>query len=385
MLEHQILGWTLPAICALFGLAFFETGRRYPDAAGVRWAAAGYFIASIGIILDVNRESVPIAIAAFALPCHLLTATCLLQACLVRHSKSFPEWPTVGFLSVAIIGHFYTYITAQYLVLRVVVALSIGIALCVYAYRLLDRANHRNMRHIILLLVAGVGATFIAHLLEFLLLDGEIARTAHIAIFYISTALLALAAGLAMLMVTVIDLVEMHHRESHEDHLTGLANRRALDDWRQQDAAGVIDIGAVMLVDLDYFKSVNDRFGHEAGDQVLVAVARALIDRAGPCARVARIGGEEFIVLVDEGDAHGAPALAQAIRMRIAALQFEAPYSSLRLTTSVGLALRQPEEVLRDTMRAADMALYEAKADGRDRVIVNRARRHEVTGEKMAA
>jgi diguanylate cyclase (GGDEF)-like protein len=156
------------------------------------------------------------------------------------------------------------------------------------------------------------------------------------------------------------------------DPLTGLLNSRWLRDVGEREVAQSRRSGqpmAVLLLDLDKFKQINDAGGHSAGDLVLRRVAAALRGsiRAGDAA--VRLGGEEFLVVLRDSDAVGASRMADAFRSRLAAVQL--PQSCMPrgpLTVSAGIAvLPDNGSVLTDLVRAADVAMYKAKRAGGDR------------------
>lgn len=155
------------------------------------------------------------------------------------------------------------------------------------------------------------------------------------------------------------------YRDSTVDSLTGAGNRRLLDDTLAAQANAPAGPSSTMLmIDVDHFKSVNDRFGHQTGDLCLQRLAARLATRITPAWRLYRAGGEEFVVLaalpLDAG-----VALAEALRADVAAAPLirEAP-----VTISIGVATRRPGESVRDWMRRADDAMYAAKNLGRNRV-----------------
>jgi diguanylate cyclase (GGDEF)-like protein len=390
MLEQGIMDWMIPAICGLFSLSFFVIGRRYPDATWSFWATAAYSIAGIGMVLDLHRDQLPIYISAMAIPCHWLAVSSLLQAFLARRGKSLAGWPTLLLLAAAIISHYYFVLVKPDFTARVLISAVVGTAICSNAVISLYRNNQRALDRVILGLVIGVGATFIIRILPFFMLNGgntsveQWLSSPYMAIFYISSAIYAVMSGLALLLATGIDLVERHYLESREDHLTRLPNRRALDQWMDSETAVKPIFGAVLMIDLDHFKSINDRFGHDGGDRVLVTVAEALETKLGAFARIARIGGEEFAVLIDVDHCEAAQTLALVARKSVAASRFDGHLSTLQVTASVGLAMRENGESLRDTMRCADMALYEAKAGGRNKAVTHRVRRRKAALKAVA-
>ena len=156
------------------------------------------------------------------------------------------------------------------------------------------------------------------------------------------------------------------------DSLTGLANRRSFDDelaleWRRADRIG--DSLALVLVDLDNFKSVNDRFGHQIGDTVLRRVAAILDSGARQVDLAARYGGEEFAVLAPETNLIGAMKLAERLRAELEAATIELPDGDpLQVTASFGVAVKAELTAAEQLVAAADEALYEAKRGGKNRV-----------------
>ncbi|GAB7190812.1 hypothetical protein NUM3379_15190 [Kineococcus sp. NUM-3379] len=164
-------------------------------------------------------------------------------------------------------------------------------------------------------------------------------------------------------------LAEQLAELSARDHLTGLANRRRLDTeldrLRGEDPHGTL---ALAVTDLDDFKRVNDTFGHQVGDVVLQRVADVLrqVSRRGDVA--ARMGGEEFVLLMPATTAEEAVARCERLRRGVAALSFDDVVPGLRVTTSTGVAQAGPDGTCEDLLRRADALLYEAKRSGKNRV-----------------
>ena len=146
------------------------------------------------------------------------------------------------------------------------------------------------------------------------------------------------------------------------DPLTGLPNRRAFAEELQ----AVADTGAaysVAICDIDHFKQVNDEHGHSEGDRVLVVVADALREHRAARGRVARVGGEEFVVLFPGQRADAAMRECETLRQAVADLSIGLP-----VTLSFGVAEGRPGEMVEDVFARADVALYAAKRGGRNRV-----------------
>jgi diguanylate cyclase (GGDEF)-like protein len=171
-------------------------------------------------------------------------------------------------------------------------------------------------------------------------------------------------------------LVERLRQQALHDPLTALPNRRALDGELEkawQRLRREHRHFALLALDLDRFKAVNDAYGHQAGDSVLQQVAQRLTAEARSMDTVARTGGEEFVVLVPQVELAGALAAAERLRVSIMAKPFDGPGVSLPLTMSVGVAMAGEHETeLSLVMQRADRALYEAKTNGRNRVCSHR-------------
>lgn len=161
-------------------------------------------------------------------------------------------------------------------------------------------------------------------------------------------------------------------RTSRLDALTGLFNRRWLDEVLDRQCRRCAEDATTMsliLVDIDHFKQVNDRFGHLCGDEALKAVASRLCTSIRPLDLAARFGGEEFAVLLHGIDLRGAVEIAERIRDDIAATDFLGSGAGMRLTVSMGVAQLQEFEQPMALLQNADRALYEAKHLGRNRVV----------------
>ena len=174
--------------------------------------------------------------------------------------------------------------------------------------------------------------------------------------------------GIGALSLTIhqIRIANRHRSDSMRDPLTGLRNRRGLFDNYPDEMAVE---ATVVVMDLDHFKKINDRFGHAAGDLVLQAFADIVLSniRAGDVA--GRLGGEEFCILLTDTTAAAAVAMAERIRARLEAQAMMTPQGEIRATVSAGIAVRSRRpESLQALLDRADMALYQAKKSGRNRV-----------------
>jgi diguanylate cyclase (GGDEF)-like protein len=160
---------------------------------------------------------------------------------------------------------------------------------------------------------------------------------------------------------------------SNTDHLTGLNNRRYLMKAlaREMDRAQrKKSVLSLVILDVDHFKHINDTYGHQSGDEVLKAVAVAARFGLRLYDVAARYGGEEFVLMLPETPLTGGMVVAERLRIRVAALSFTPPLNQLTVTGSLGIA-SYPSLAVFDVetlLQQADVALYQAKRNGRNRV-----------------
>lgn len=166
---------------------------------------------------------------------------------------------------------------------------------------------------------------------------------------------------------------EVHLLALH-DGLTGVANARAADEFLEREFARSRRHGrdlALLMADLDDFKTVNERLGHVAGDAVLRAFAQLVSRRIRKDELLARYGDDEFVIVLPESTLDGATAYAEILREMIEAHHFDVDGATVQLTLTVGVAAFDPHMVTaHDVLRAADAKLYSAKQVGYNRVVV---------------
>jgi len=195
-------------------------------------------------------------------------------------------------------------------------------------------------------------------------------------------ALLSLLSLLLVSLTTGAALFLRRNREVHEeltllantDALTSCANRRSFlatlkREWKSSSRYGTAY--CVITVDLDYFKSINDRFGHSGGDKVLCHFVDIVSKSLRPCDTIGRIGGEEFAILLPQTQTAGAVAVAERILKEVKAKPVLLDKNSYLFTFSAGIAEWHPDDkACTDILKRADSALYRAKNAGRDKVMI---------------
>ena len=179
----------------------------------------------------------------------------------------------------------------------------------------------------------------------------------------------------------VTEQKELQHKLetlSRTDPLTGLLNRRSLEDCLAEEYSRFTrhyTKFSVLLLDIDHFKSINDQYGHSTGDRVLKMLADSCTDNLRKHDVVARYGGEEFCVILPYTDGEQAAVLAEKLRTGISAKALKVGDSAVRVTASIGLSeVRATDKNPGEILERADAALYQAMQTGRDRVCLSRAR-----------
>jgi diguanylate cyclase (GGDEF)-like protein len=196
-------------------------------------------------------------------------------------------------------------------------------------------------------------------------------------------------AAILFLAMTMERRVAEQRNFALSDPLTGLLNRRAFTDFAQRTdrrRAGMRNALSLMVLDLDHFKTINDRFGHDVGDRLLKVFADVAEISVRPTDQLFRMGGEEFCFALPETTATEAVAVAERIRHAFELTILETAHGAAHTTVSIGIAATQHSVDVEVLLAAADAAVYEAKARGRNRVVLAepasllRAQLSDITG-----
>ncbi|WP_114240397.1 diguanylate cyclase [Dyella sp. C9] len=197
---------------------------------------------------------------------------------------------------------------------------------------------------------------------------GLISDRAFIFVLSIGTPTGMIGTGVMTLLIVASDLAKGLRQQARTDALTGLLNRRGVDETMQSllGVAGRMDPLTVVVADLDHFKDINDRLGHAAGDEVLLRFAQHLKISLRARDVVARIGGEEFVLLLPQTGAAEAMGLVERLQRSVPAAFTE--YTSFgRISASFGVTQMRDGETFDAALARADEALYQSKHEGRDR------------------
>jgi len=156
--------------------------------------------------------------------------------------------------------------------------------------------------------------------------------------------------------------------QARNDPLTGLANRRKLAEFLSQIPAHIPT--SFIMIDIDHFKHINDRYGHEGGDDILKALATILNESTRSSDMAARLGGEEFCIVLPGAQIHAAEALSTNLCQSVSVHDFRIKDKTINLTISLGVSQKKDNETAMDSIKRADEGLYQSKENGRNRVTI---------------
>lgn len=210
-------------------------------------------------------------------------------------------------------------------------------------------------------------------------ITGQFSHSMYWSILLGSSMLISLLFTFVLLACAVKDTILMLQYERNQDSLTQLLNRRAFFELAEVSMQSTTkEQWAVIMCDIDFFKRVNDTWGHAAGDLVLKMVGESLLKQSRHGDLVTRFGGEEFVVLIKCRDLSAAHTVAQRMRMEIAQITF--PDVPVTLTASFGVSMVENGNLV-EAIAQADHYLYQAKSGGRNQVFFNRDVPHSEVSE----
>ncbi|NWJ23275.1 GGDEF domain-containing protein [Rhizobium sp. RM] len=199
---------------------------------------------------------------------------------------------------------------------------------------------------------------------------GEFFESDYAFYMQVAASIFGFLMALAVLASQISVIVDRHLHAAEHDPLTDVLNRRGFER-RVPDFREGAPVGAVIACDIDHFKQINDRFGHAAGDIVLIGLSDLLKRTISDNGLVARFGGEEFIAFLPDCAADTAGTFAEAARSELAGIDWSSRGISTRITASFGVsAVARGDHSIHDAIKRADDSLYAAKRGGRDQVVL---------------
>ncbi|MBZ9773144.1 sensor domain-containing diguanylate cyclase [Mesorhizobium sp. CO1-1-8] len=364
---------------SFMAVAFHDVGR-----APARWLAFGYVL---GMAYSAIEFSIPAfadarlpVVAAFAV---FLAATIAFNGGLARKYGVAPPWkPMLLFLVATTIAVYFVQDLPRQSLVRMMayqlpyaVMQFIGLAIVWSSRQKLARLDRILMAVLAASGLQFASKPFIAHGLGGWGANPQAYLQSNYALVSQSLGtVFALALALLMLAILVRDVLAEVTSKSETDTLSRLLNRGGFTRHAELAVLSAMRQGvpvALVIADLDHFKSVNDSFGHASGDRVIETFAGFLREAAAAHHVAGRIGGEEFAIILRGTNLAAARLFAEGTRSAFGALPIDGLPADNRCTASFGVAELHPSEDFADLMRRADQALYQAKNAGRDCVRVS--------------
>lgn len=382
-LDLPTLMWEMTIICFTLSLSVLFVGRRTQDRDGLStwgWGLLVYGLSYPAFGLRLLGWTGPSILLADT----LISATLALQCVAVaRFQKAQLPAPAPALVWGPVL---LTVLSALLLLSRhqersVVFTLILTSQAMLLAWQAWSPRLQGVREHGRYLLTAGTGFLVLILLLRILFLaiagdwSSELAVPRDVqALTYLVTSTVVLLNTMGFILMQKEQAVEQQHEQAVHDALTGLANRRALHEElgrhlsRASRSAQPI---ALLMLDIDFFKKVNDTHGHQAGDAVLRELSLRIQGRLRHHDLLARYGGEEFLVVLPDTPLDGALAVAEDVRRAVEETPFLVEGRSIAITISVGVHAGVPpgwEQIADGMIAASDEALYRAKQNGRNRV-----------------
>lgn len=367
--------YLIPGIYLAFALALTVIAVADRSIISARWGAATLLIVAVALILDAARPENDQWLRYLAVVLHFAAIYTGAAAWMARKRLPPPRSMLVlALVSLALLSPVSP--IGQVLVSRIIALHGFAIITLtpILALTWGWRKDSAIDRMISIVVLFNTLAYLPRPLMLFAIPSDPAAQPAFFETNLILGQLIALtsvfAFGIVLMLAIGLDALAIQRRQASTDELTGIGNRRAMTQAIRQHRSGDWRCGAVIVVDLDHFKHINDRHGHDAGDRVLRDAGAALARALGSSGRLFRTGGEEFVALVDHAFSDQVTALAMAARREMATVKLRHDAGEDSITASFGVHRLGPDE--RDVeaaVRQADQAVYRAKAEGRDRVV----------------
>ncbi|GLU26247.1 GGDEF domain-containing protein [Brucella sp. NBRC 12950] len=368
--------YVLPAVLLLFSLAFVIVWAIDQLRGYLLWCALCFFcigIAMLAQLVDIPADDGQNTMLTATI--YVLGAFAGGQGILRRSGLRLPVW--FGLVSLALIfGGIVFFLYPYPSLLGRVYVLNFGLACMILAYvwylRGLVRGSQADKLILGMLFLVAihifVRTSLTAHSIVGNDTEVDFAYTPFWQWTVFSTAVASVIAGLVLFAAAGADRFSELVHERDSDPLTGLLNRRGLET--RMSALGRHDLsGWIVACDIDYFKTINDVYGHATGDVVLKEFAEILQAHSRARNLTARIGGEEFIIFIDDMPADEAFALVEHIREGVKTREFSRLAKGANISCSFGVVRLNSKDDFWQAVERADKVLYTAKEAGRDRTL----------------
>jgi len=368
-----------PAISAIFAGGFYLLWRHQRERPYIAMLAAAYLASACGFM--VQYFTLPIGLAPTKVLSNVLffaTAYTMAVGVLGRFGRR-PPHPALSLLAGGGILAFswFVFIEPDPIWRTLVVNFALAGMSLVIAAELRQVAGKLFIDRLLTVFIFANGITFLLRPLAVVAVDGfhTSGDDLFMSLYWISTsvshAFFSVLVAICLITAIALDVIGKLKSDSVSDSLSGLLNRRGFEERVNEILARSSLSGvpaALVLADLDRFKSINDTYGHACGDRVIAAFGKLLREAAGQEGVAGRIGGEEFAIVLPGSGLGGARLFAEGVRVSFGAATITGVPAGVSFTASFGVTEAMERDTLSALFSRADIALYQAKHDGRNRV-----------------
>ncbi|MEO0496666.1 MAG: GGDEF domain-containing protein [Pseudomonadota bacterium] len=376
MQSQSIFQLLTPMIYLLFAAGFtgiWATSRKLKSALVF---AVAYAVNSFAFLMDLLRDLLPNLTVSYVTNILFLTAvTASVVGCWLRARRPIPVPLLSAIVVLHLAGlHYFAFVEPDMFMRTVWVNCLLGLIFAVSLPAVFALNRGPLDRVIAWAFVLATAQFYVRPALVFWLAGTQMNVASytnspfHIALHF-TAAIVALVIATSLLASYALKIVSDLRKTSQTDPLTGCLNRRGLEErsvYLQEFCKRGDKPMAIVMADIDHFKRVNDRFGHNAGDEVIRRLGNILTDAAGLTHVAGRMGGEEFVLVMSDTDLDAGRATAEKLRREFGRQEFVLGGTTECLSMSMGVASLDPDGSLSDAIQRADRALYASKAHGRD-------------------
>lgn len=373
-------GYVLSLVAALLGCVVVARSRY--AFRGINWLIAAVSVALLGVVLIDGRGLIPDFFSIIVGNEAILAMFVLLHQAIVTVLGSRRRDLALGFGLCSLIFaalFYYTYASPEIAVRMVVMSAAVALhcAISVVVLFTSDIPPLRSpIRTLAWVLVSFIVLQVVRVILTILYPPPlDLMHPDQIQSFFMLVqCIMGLGNLIAVFWLALCSQRDELQAMALTDGLTGLMNRRGFDHVLEREMERRVYTQApiaLLLIDLDHFKAINDNFGHQVGDEVIRRVGQLLHSHTRASDTVARYGGEEFVMLLRGSQLDHAESIAERLRLQIAAIQ--GLPRDIHLTASLGIAVDGPEDTTASLLKRSDDALYLSKRLGRNRVSVEQA------------
>ncbi|CAM2159162.1 diguanylate cyclase (plasmid) [Pararobbsia alpina] len=374
---NQLVQLIIPGITSVFSLGFtcawiYDRRLRY-----LRFLAASFVAFALGSAVQICHLPDEWRLNALISATFYMSSIQLLAEGVLRRAGLHLRPATHALMFALALGgiYYFSFETSNLLVRVYILNFGAGALMMLTGLRFRKHCNGRAVNRVLLWVLLVFGASFFVRTPLTTLQPlphgtAPFGQTIFWVMLQLSLALMGAVLGLVLLAAAMSDVIDRLTLEHDLDPLTETFNRRAFERLARRRVADKKSYPlALIAFDIDNFKSINDRYGHAAGDAVLRRFAAILLAAVRESDVVARIGGEEFVFLLQGVDDRIAYQIAERLRTVLESSRFDQIASTLCVTTSAGIARYRAGEEVEQWLARADHLLYAAKRAGRNRVV----------------